>query len=99
MKHVRLHFVRDVGRQDVVRELRSRFRGAAGKKYPELKSRFDRFVSWLPALHSGDTLAATYRPGDGLDIRLQGERLGSVPGAEFSRALFSLWLSPLLLGD
>jgi len=40
----------------------------------------------------GDRYALTYTPGHGTELSLNGERLGVVRGAEFARAVFSIWL-------
>ena len=36
----------------------------------------------------------TYLPSDGTSLSLNGERLVSVPGAEFARTYFGIWLKP-----
>ena len=92
VKHVRITFVRDVGRQDITSELGMRFRDAAGRHHRKLKARLDCLLSWLPALHAGDTLMVTYRPGIGLEVRLGARKLGTVPGANFARTMFGIWL-------
>jgi hypothetical protein len=40
----------------------------------------------------GDRYALTYIPGSGTELALNGEPLGRVEGAEFSSALFGIWL-------
>lgn len=40
----------------------------------------------------GDRYALTYVPGEGTTLELNGVPLGTVPGAEFSAALFAIWL-------
>ena len=40
----------------------------------------------------GDRYTATYRPGRGTELALNKEALGTVPGAEFARAFFSIWI-------
>ena len=42
----------------------------------------------------GDRQALTYLPGRGTVLELNGDRLGTIPGADFARVLFSLWLGP-----
>jgi hypothetical protein len=39
----------------------------------------------------GDRCAFTYLPGEGTTLLHNGERLGTVPGAEFAAAYFSMW--------
>jgi hypothetical protein len=40
----------------------------------------------------GDRYAATYIPGVGTELSLNGKPLGIVPGYEFANAYFSIWL-------
>jgi hypothetical protein len=40
----------------------------------------------------GDRYAATYMPGMGTELALNGKPLGIVPGLEFANAYFSIWL-------
>jgi len=40
----------------------------------------------------GDRYALTYVPGIGTELARNGQRLGVIEGAEFSAALFSIWL-------
>ena len=40
----------------------------------------------------GDRYALTYRPGVGTELALNGRPLGVVPGADFARAYFGIWL-------
>ena len=39
-----------------------------------------------------DRYAMTYHPDRGLTLELNGEKLGSVPGARFARTYLSIWL-------
>lgn len=91
-KHVRLALLRDVSRADLAEQLGTYFRHASGNDYDKLKARFERMASWLPKLHQGDTFSVTYRPGAGLEVRHGNKSLGVVPGADFARAIFGIWL-------
>jgi hypothetical protein len=48
-------------------------------------------------VRAGDRYAISYVPGAGTQLELNGESLGVVPGAEFSRALFSIWFGEVPL--
>lgn len=91
-KHVRLALLRDVSRSDLAEQLGTYFRHAAGNGYDKLKARFERMASWLPTLREGDIFSVTYRPGAGLEVRHGSRSLGVVPGADFGRAIFAIWL-------
>lgn len=48
----------------------------------------------FPDVAAGDTLAGEHRPGRGARFFRNGQLLGEVADAEFSRAFFSIWLDP-----
>lgn len=47
----------------------------------------------------GDRYSLTYRSGSGTELAKNGEALGVVEGADFSSALFSIWLGARSLND
>jgi hypothetical protein len=53
-------------------------------------------IAQLNALYKdvkpGDEYTATYIPGTGTELALNGTVLGVVPGAEYSAAFFSIWI-------
>jgi hypothetical protein len=57
-----------------------------------LAPQLERFNGFYRDVSPGDRYALTYVPGQGTELALNGEVLGKAPGAEFSRALFSIWL-------
>ncbi len=48
----------------------------------------------LPNIESGDTLTAIYIPKQGTVFYHDGKRIAQIPGAEFSKAFFGIWLDP-----
>jgi len=57
-----------------------------------LKTRIDRLAAMYRNVQPGDRYALTYVPGEGTRLSLNGEVLGSIPGDDFARAVFSIWL-------
>jgi hypothetical protein len=57
------------------------------------------FNALYPAVQAGDVMAIDYEPGAGTTMRLNGTVLGTVPGAEFARALFAIWLGDHAVDD
>jgi hypothetical protein len=60
---------------------------------------FERLRPQIEALHQqyedvkpGDRYALTYLPGEGTELAKNGVRLALVPGEEFARAYFRIWL-------
>lgn len=57
-----------------------------------VRERVDRIASWFPDPRPGDRCALTYIPGRGTELTFNGESLGVVPGDDFQRAYFGIWL-------
>ncbi len=57
-----------------------------------LRSRIDTLHRAYRDVRPDDRYALTYFPGFGTELRLNGERLVSIPGADFAKAYFGIWL-------
>jgi len=57
-----------------------------------LQERLDQINSWYPDPEEDDHCAITYLPGKGTELTFNGELLGTVPGEDFARLYFSIWL-------
>ena len=49
-------------------------------------------ASFLPNVESGQTLTAIYSPKQGTIFYHDGKQIAQIPGAEFSKAFFGIWL-------
>jgi len=57
-----------------------------------LRSRIDEINALYEDVGPGDRYSLTYVPGNGTELALNGEARGVIEGADFSSALFSIWL-------
>ncbi len=57
-----------------------------------LEPRLQRINRLYRDVEPGDRYALTYTPGLGTELSLNDRRLGVIPGADFARAYFSIWL-------
>ena len=48
----------------------------------------------FPNVESGQTLTAVYMPKQGTIFYYDGKRIAQIPGVEFSKAFFGIWLDP-----
>lgn len=92
-KHLVLEYRVEISAED--------FAAATSKKMSDAVNPddFERLRPEMEALNRlyqdvipGDRYALTYVPGIGTQLLLNGRPLGTIPGAEFARALFSVWL-------
>lgn len=58
----------------------------------QLRPQIDALNALYRDVKPGDRYALTYLPGRGTELAFNGQPLGNVPGAEFARAMFAIWL-------
>ncbi len=59
-----------------------------------MQPRLDRFKALFPDLSRGREVWLDHLPGRGVRVTLDGRVLGTIEGADFARALLSVWLGP-----
>lgn len=67
--------------------------------FERLRGRIDRLNALYEDIEPGDRYALTYVPGVGTELAHNGRPLGSIEGADFSSALFAIWLGEGALDD
>ncbi len=92
LRRLVLQFVRRVGKNQMVKAWDEGFEKSAGKDLPSLKERIATLDSWMADLGKGDLLAFTGIPGKGVTVAVKGEKKGEIPGDDFARALWGIWL-------
>jgi hypothetical protein len=86
-----LQFVRNVGVDDLRKAFSEGFERvhAAG-----LEERVARLNGWMTDMKTGQRLTFVRLPHSGVQITVNGAQKGVIEGADFSRALMSIWLGP-----
>jgi hypothetical protein len=90
VKRLDMVLLRDVDRDDIVDVWRKGLKNN-GADMVSLKPRFDQFAGWMTDLKEHDTLTFFYVPGRGVTVVLKGKVKGTIAGADFANALFSIW--------
>lgn len=92
-KRIVFVFVRSVGRKRIIKEWDEGLKANIGKDFAALEDRVATLHAWLPdAVGKGDEMTLTYLPGKGVVVEIKGEARDTIPGADFARALFAIWL-------
>lgn len=93
-KRVVMHFLHSKVEGEKIRAAwREGFADNAGAALPQLAERLARFEAWFDAdLLAGDQIVLTYAPGRGTEVSVKGAVRGTVEGADFMQALWSVWL-------
>jgi hypothetical protein len=92
-KRLDLVFVRDVDKGDITKAWREGFENNGGDM-KALGSRLGQLNAWMEDLKERDVLSFTYVPDTGVTVSVKGKTKGTIGGADFARALFSIWLGP-----
>lgn len=92
-KGIRLHFLRDLKKGQLVEAFQEGFDANAKDKAAQ-KAAFDRMLVLLPDVKEGSTLTVIYVPGRGTTLQVADKELGGVEGKGFADAVFSIWLGP-----
>ena len=86
-----LQFVRNVG----VDDLRKAFvEGFERVQVAGLGERVARLNGWMTDMKTGQRLTFVRLPNSGVQITVNGVQKGVIEGADFARALISIWLGP-----
>ena len=91
-KRLVLHFVRDVGGDDMSKGWDEGFENNAGSALDALKPRIAAFKAMMTDVKKGDTLSLQHKPGAGVEVAVKGAAKGSIEGDDFARVLFAIWL-------
>lgn len=59
-----------------------------------LRPKIDYHNSLYEDVKPGDRYSLTYLPGRGTELALNGQPKGTIEGADFAKAIFSIWLGP-----
>lgn len=92
VKRLVLQFVRDVTRDQIIEAWKEGFEKNAGKDLPRLQSRIATLNGAMVKFRSGEALTFSYVPGSGIEVQVKGTVAVTLPGDDFARALFSIWL-------
>ena len=92
-KRIVISMLRNVSRDIFVEAVEMGIMRNSGPEMPRLRARLDRLELALPDLQKGEVLDITYLPGVGTVVHGRDQTM-TIPGKDFSDALFSAWLGP-----
>ena len=93
-KQLRMRFVRKVSRKDMVNGWKDAVTKNSGDAAVAVQDRFERLYAAMIDVAEGDELIVTETPARGINISLKGKELVTLPGHDFARVLWSIWLGP-----
>ena len=87
-----LHFVRDVGADDIRKGWDEGFEKNARAQLPALKDRIATLNGWMTDVKSGQKLTFIRKQGAGVQVDVNGSVKGTISGDDFAKAFLSIWL-------
>jgi hypothetical protein len=93
-KQLRMRFVRKVSRKDMVGGWKDAVAKNSGDAAVAVQDRFERLYAAMTDVAEGDELIVTETAARGVSVSLKGKDLVTVPGHDFAKVLWSIWLGP-----
>ena len=87
-----LHFVRNVGVEDLRKGFIEGFDRSSPGQSAALAQRIAKLNAWMPDMAKGHQLTFVRLPRAGVQVLVNGVPRGTIEGDDFSRALMSIWL-------
>jgi len=87
-----VHFVRNVGVEDVRKQWSRDFAHVAPDRPISLMQRVATLNTWLSDVKRDERLTFIRQPGEGIQVIVSGVVKGTIPGDDFSRDFMSIWL-------
>lgn len=93
VKRLELHYFHAIPAADFVKSTTIMIENnVSPRQFNKLRPQIEQMNALYRDVKPGDRYAATYIPGVGTELALNGKPLGVVPGFEFANAYFSIWL-------
>ena len=91
-KQIVMKFVRSVGKEKLAEAFTEGFDKNAGDGRAAVASGLATLNAAMTDVKKEDVIALTYLPDSGVTVSVKGKDAAVIPGSEFQRVLFSIWL-------
>ena len=92
VKQLVMRFVRSVGKEKLVEAWTEGFDKNAGDQKAALASGLAKLNAAMTDVKKEDRITLTYQPDQGVTVTVNGKDEVVIPGDDFQRVLFSIWL-------
>jgi len=93
-KRLVMSFVRSVGKEKLAEAWTEGFDKNAGDQRAAVASGLAALNAAMTDVKKGDVIALTYQPGAGVTVSINDREAAVIPGEEFQRVLYAIWLGP-----
>lgn len=99
-RHLELQYFHDIEKEDFQASTIAFIKqNVSEASYQKIKDRVEKFNSFYQDVKTGERYSLTYVKGIGSTLSLNGKPLVTIPGNDFSFAVFSIWLGENPIGD
>jgi hypothetical protein len=91
-KQIVMKFVRSVGKEKLTEAFTEGFDKNAGADRAAVASGLATLNAAMADVKKDDVIDLTYLPDNGVTVSVKGNAAAVIPGADFQRVLFSIWL-------
>ena len=91
-KQIVFDFLSEVSATDLRRALTNGFAKNAEATLPALQDRIATLNGWMVDIKINQRIKLTYLPGKGVEVSVNDRTKGTIPGKDFAKALFAIWL-------
>jgi hypothetical protein len=93
-KAVRMHFLRDLSKQQLTDAFKEGFEANAKAKAAVQKANIDKFLSMISDIKEGEELTFSFVADTGLTVSKGDKQTGVIEAKDFGDVLFAVWLGP-----
>lgn len=90
-KRIEMVMMRSVGKDKLADTMKESISKAGSKA---VAAQAGTLAGWMEDTDEGDRIVLEYVPGKGTAVRVKGKDKGSIPGAEFMKAVWGIYLGP-----
>lgn len=93
-KQLRMRFVRNLTRDEIVKAWREGVTKNASDQEPLVRDRFETLYAAMTDVAKGDEMILTEGADDSVAVSLGGKEIVRLKGRDFAKVLWSIWLGP-----
>ena len=99
-KRLELCYFRKIPAEGFIESSQDHLRSTlSDQRLEQIQARLDQLYDLFRDIGPGDRYTLTYQPDLGTSLSLNGELLGTIPGADFAEAYFGIWLGEQPLNE
>ncbi|AGM41345.1 hypothetical protein SPISAL_06255 [Spiribacter salinus M19-40] len=92
-RRLEIEYFHDISSEDIIEAANTKLDDQlAADEHAQLESQVERFHALFTDVSPGDRYRMDYTPSEGIELRFNGEPVGTVEGGDFARAYFAIWL-------